>query len=200
LSIYCLCIDNFSMHRGHDFSLDTLCRSNNQQSSDSINLVEPSAKHSYSNDTKVANSADQLVEVQAVSNGVIMLLLRNQDKRFSHARRYVTTHRPPLAWLCSRLLYFSLPATPPPALGGGEVALPRRDASLPSAASRSRKSCHSSASDSLLLELLAINIGSDIEFSEGVLGVRRKGDMGIRREEPEDVPGRARPACSRCSD
>jgi hypothetical protein len=129
-----------------------------------------------------------------------MLLLRNQDKRFSHARRYVTTHHPPLAWLCSRLLYFSLPATPPPALGGGEAALPRRDASLPSAASRSRKSCHSSASDSLLLELLAINIGSDIEFNEGVLGVRRKGDMGIRREEPEDVPGRARPACSRCSD
>ena len=80
------------------------------------------------------------------------------------------------------------------------MALSRRDPSLPSAASRSRKSCHSSASDSLLLELLAINMGSDIEFNDGVLGVRRKGDMGMRREEPDDVPGRARPACSRCSD
>jgi hypothetical protein len=99
----------------------------------------------------------------------------------------------------TQLLYFSLLPTPLPALGGGEVVLPRRDASLPSAASRSRKSCQSSASDSLLLELLAINIGSDIEFNEGVLGVRRKGDIGTRREEPEDVPGRARPACSRCS-
>lgn len=69
--------------------------------------------------------------------------------------------------------------------------------SLPSAASLSRKSCHNSANDSLLLELLAISIGSDIELSDGVLGVRRNGDAGI--PSLEDVPGRARPACSFCS-
>lgn len=69
--------------------------------------------------------------------------------------------------------------------------------SLPSAASLSRKSCHNSANDSLLLELLAISIGSDMELSDGVLGVRRNGDAGI--PSLEDVPGRARPACSFCS-
>ena len=85
-------------------------------------------------------------------------------------------------------------------LGGGLTALPRLLASfpsLPSAASRSKKSCHSSASDSLLLELLAINMGSDMDASEGVLGVRRNGDMGT--PSLDDVPGRARPACSFCS-
>lgn len=69
--------------------------------------------------------------------------------------------------------------------------------SLPSAASRSKKSCHNSASDSLLLELLAISIGSDMELSDGVLGVRRKGDTGT--PNLDEVPGRARPACSFCS-
>jgi len=61
-------------------------------------------------------------------------------------------------------------------LGGGEVApLPLRE---PSLASRSRKSDQSSANDSLLLELLAMSIGSLMPlFSEGVEGVRRKGDM-----------------------
>lgn len=85
-------------------------------------------------------------------------------------------------------------------LGGGDAALPLLEPSFPSADSRSRKSCHSSASDSLLLELLAMSIGSEAELSEGVEGVRRKGDSGMRRLEAVDaVPGRARPACSRCS-
>jgi hypothetical protein len=35
-------------------------------------------------------------------------------------------------------------------------------------------------------------------LSDGVDGVRRKGDMGMRRLLFE-APGRARPACSRCS-
>jgi hypothetical protein len=61
-------------------------------------------------------------------------------------------------------------------LGGGEVVpLPLGE---PSFASRSRKSDQSSANDSLLLELLAMSIGSLMPlFSEGVEGVRRKGDM-----------------------
>ena len=98
--------------------------------------------------------------------------------------------------------YFcSLAACPLAVRGGGLAALPRPLASLPSAASRSKKSCHSSARDSLLLELLAINIGSVAELSEGVEGVRRKGESGMRRPfELEAVPGRASPACSRCSD
>lgn len=82
-------------------------------------------------------------------------------------------------------------------LGGGEVVpLPRRE---PSLASRSRKSDHSSANDSLLLELLAMSIGSLMPLlRDGVDGVRRKGDMERRRLLLE-APGRARPACSRCS-
>lgn len=65
--------------------------------------------------------------------------------------------------------------------------------------SRSRKSDQSSASDSLLLELLAMSIGSLIPLlSDGVDGVRRNGDIGMRRLLFE-VPGRARPACSFCS-
>lgn len=95
-------------------------------------------------------------------------------------------------------IYFS-PAAALSFLGGGLVVLPRRDASFPSAASRSKKSCHSSASDSLLLELLAMSIGSEMELSEGVDGVRRKGELGRRRLELDVAPGRARPACSRCS-
>lgn len=98
--------------------------------------------------------------------------------------------------------YFgSLMPKPVRFLGGGDAPLPLRDTSLPSAASRSRKSCQSSANDSLLLELLAINIGSLMLLREGVEGVRLKGDIGSRRpEEVDAVPGRARPACSRCSE
>jgi hypothetical protein len=100
--------------------------------------------------------------------------------------------------------YFSLIPSPLPVLGGGGLAvlsLLEAAPALPSVASRSRKSCHSSASDSLLLDELAINIGSvAAALSEGVLGVRLKGDNGIRRPvTPCDVPGRARPACSFCS-
>jgi hypothetical protein len=36
-------------------------------------------------------------------------------------------------------------------------------------------------------------------LSDGVEGVRRNGEMGIRRPEVDAAPGRARPACSRCS-
>lgn len=72
---------------------------------------------------------------------------------------------------------------------------------LPSAASRSKKSCHSSANDSLLLELLAMSMGSAAAALKlGVDGVRLNGDKGRRRLPLEvAVPGRARPACSFCS-
>ena len=77
--------------------------------------------------------------------------------------------------------------------------LPLRDLS-PSPASRSRNSENNSARDSLLLELLLMSIGSALRalFSDGVEGVRLKGDSGIRRLLFE-APGRERPACSRCS-
>lgn len=96
--------------------------------------------------------------------------------------------------------YFSPMPSPLPDLGGGLTVLPLLLASfpaLPSAASLSKKSCHSSAKLSLLLELLAINMGSLIEPRLGVLGVLRKGLMGTPSREL--VPGRARPACSFCS-
>lgn len=80
-------------------------------------------------------------------------------------------------------------------LGGGDVgSLPLRESD-----SRSKKSDHSSAKDSLLLELLAMSMGSFMPLlREGVDGVRRKGDIGILRLLFE-VPGRAKPACSFCS-
>ena len=96
--------------------------------------------------------------------------------------------------------YFSPMPRPLPDLGGGLTVLPLLLASfpsLPSAASLSKKSCHSSAKLSLLLELLAINIGSLIELRLGVLGVLRNGLTGTPSREL--VPGRARPACSFCS-
>jgi hypothetical protein len=114
-----------------------------------------------------------------------------------------STMHPMLKWY--PYLYYthrSHPHCPVPrssCFGGGLVALPLLELSFPSAASLSKKSCHSSASDSLLLELLAINMGSLTLLSEGVDGVRRKGDMGMRRPEADAPPGRARPACSRCS-
>ena len=73
-------------------------------------------------------------------------------------------------------------------------------ATCPSCASRSRKSLHSSANDSLLV---------GVEFSScvvrlGVLGVRLKGLDGSRNDEDAlatelPPPGLASPACSRCS-
>jgi hypothetical protein len=102
--------------------------------------------------------------------------------------------------------YFSPPLIPSPlpVLVGGEptvLSLLEPDPAFPSVASPSKKSCQSSASDSLLLLLLAMSIGSvAAEFKEGVEGVRRKGDRGMRRPVEEcEVPGRARPACSFCS-
>jgi hypothetical protein len=103
--------------------------------------------------------------------------------------------------------YFSPPLlipSPLPVLVGGELtvlSLLEPDPAFPSVASLSRKSCHSSASDSLLLDELAMSMGSvAAELREGVEGVRRKGDKGIRSPVEEcDVPGRARPACSFCS-
>ncbi len=61
-------------------------------------------------------------------------------------------------------------------------------------ASCSRKFDHSSPRDSLLLA----RSGKNSLDRDGVLGVRLNGDRGARRLLPE-VPGRARPACSRCS-
>src|SRR3569833_305139 len=62
---------------------------------------------------------------------------------------------------------------------------------------RSRKLAHRSPSDSLP----DVGVGSEKNsvLSDGVLGVRWKGDVGSRRLLLADVPGRARPACSRCS-
>jgi hypothetical protein len=97
----------------------------------------------------------------------------------------------------------SLSPRPLSVLGGGLTVLPLLDASpFPSAASRSKKSCHNSARDSLLLELLAMSMGSAAAaLSDAVDGVRLNGDdSGMRRPvELDDVPGRARPACSFCS-
>jgi len=103
-----------------------------------------------------------------------------------------------------RILYF-WPSIPRPLGGGPDVGLSVLPLLLlipcvPSAASLSKKSCHNSAKLSLLLELLAISIGSDAALSDGVDGVRPKGDKGMRRLVVLDaVPGRASPACSRCS-
>ena len=62
-------------------------------------------------------------------------------------------------------------------------------------ASVSKKSVHVPASESPL------DLGSEVRNSvesEGVLGVRCQGDIGVRRLG-FDAPGRASPACSRCS-
>ncbi len=80
--------------------------------------------------------------------------------------------------------------------------LPLLDAPDPSLASCSRKLLHSSAKLSLLLSALTLplllSLISSSVFSDGVLGVRRKGDR-VRRRLPVEAPGRARPAASRCS-
>lgn len=65
----------------------------------------------------------------------------------------------------------------------------------PASASLARKSDHSSASDSLLAPP---GVSGKSAERDGVLGVRLKGDMGMRRDAFE-APGRAKPACSRCS-
>ncbi len=69
----------------------------------------------------------------------------------------------------------------------------------PSCASCSKKFDHNSASDSLLALWLLLLSGKRSVVSAGVLGVRWKGDMGVRRLGFE-APGLARPACSRCAD
>jgi hypothetical protein len=69
--------------------------------------------------------------------------------------------------------------------------LGRLELSVPSPASRSKKSDHRSARFSLLPETSA--------FKDAVLGLRN-GDIGTRSaEDVEDAPGRARPVCSFCS-
>ncbi|KAL4774765.1 hypothetical protein BDW60DRAFT_180306 [Aspergillus nidulans var. acristatus] len=61
----------------------------------------------------------------------------------------------------------------------------------------SRKLDHNSASDSLLAAPLSRNSVAKL----GVLGVRCMGEPGTRSlAEAPDAPGRARPACSRCSE
>ena len=61
----------------------------------------------------------------------------------------------------------------------------------------SRNPAQRSASDSLLAD---VGVGSEKNsvLSDGVLGVLWNGDVGSRRVLLE-VPGRANPACSRCS-
>jgi hypothetical protein len=109
-------------------------------------------------------------------------------------------HIPSLSWPSVRsCIYFSAPPNAP-LLTGGLLGVPGLPLSFPSAASLSRKSCHNSASDSLLLELLAMSMGSLALLSDAVEGVRRKPDMLGRRRPVDAAPGRARPACSRCSE
>lgn len=78
------------------------------------------------------------------------------------------------------------------------LALPFLDGPslVPSCALRSRKPAQSSAKDSLSLA----DEGSEnmSALSDGELGVRWKGERG-RRKELLEPPGRASPACSRCS-
>ena len=69
------------------------------------------------------------------------------------------------------------------------------DVVAPSCASCSRKSDHSPASDSFLL---LPSSGKNSVDKAGVLGVLCHGDTGALRLGL-DAPGRARPACSRCS-
>ena len=65
---------------------------------------------------------------------------------------------------------------------------------IPACASCSRKSDQSSARDSFLVP----PSGKKSVDKAGVLGVLCHGDKGTRRFGL-DAPGRARPACSRCS-
>lgn len=65
---------------------------------------------------------------------------------------------------------------------------------IPSCASCSKKSDQSSARDSFLVP----PSGKKSVDKAGVLGVLCHGDKGTRRLG-FDAPGRARPACSRCS-
>ena len=65
---------------------------------------------------------------------------------------------------------------------------------IPSCASCSKKSDQSSARDSFLVP----PSGKNSVDKAGVLGVLCHGDKGTRRLG-FDAPGRARPACSRCS-
>lgn len=65
----------------------------------------------------------------------------------------------------------------------------------PSWASCSRKFDHNSARDSLLV----LFSGNRPVVSAGVLGVRWKGEIGVRSVGFE-APGLASPACSRCSE
>lgn len=65
---------------------------------------------------------------------------------------------------------------------------------MPSLASCSRKSDHSSASDSFFVP----PSGKKSVDNAGVLGVLCHGEIGTLRLGL-DAPGRARPACSRCS-
>ena len=104
---------------------------------------------------------------------------------------------PPVAVeLALPFLLFELLAFPPPAAS--------------SATLRSRKPAQRSARDSRLWEaevgVTAESVVKNSVLRDGVLGVRWKGDMGSRRlllPPPPwweaEAPGRASPACSRCS-
>lgn len=74
-----------------------------------------------------------------------------------------------------------------------EMLVDREDLA-PSEASCSRNSDQSPASDSFR-PLVSWKLSAD---NEGVLGVRCQGEIGVRKLGFE-APGRASPACSRCS-
>lgn len=63
---------------------------------------------------------------------------------------------------------------------------------------RSRNPAHKSARDSFCAALVDVCSAKNSVFSAGELGVRWNGDMGSL-SKLEAPPGRARPACSRCS-
>ncbi len=86
---------------------------------------------------------------------------------------------------------------PPSQLGGFGALGVRGDLDDPDStcASCSRKFDHSSARDSFRL---VRSVNNSVEV-DGVLGVRWNGDKGARRVLLPEVPGRASPACSRCS-
>ena len=69
--------------------------------------------------------------------------------------------------------------------------------SAPSSALLSKKPAHNSASVSLPVPADDDSVINSV-LSDAVLGVRLKGESGSLRELAA-VPGRARPACSRCS-
>ena len=95
-----------------------------------------------------------------------------------------------------RFPYHTCLPLPSPNLSLLEILVDRLDFA-PSCASCSRKSDHSAANDSFDSLRLGLSVAKSVD-RDGVLGVRCQGDIGVLRFGLE-APGRARPACSRCS-